>query len=350
MKTTFVSTSAMQNAVRLAIQRAQSEVTDRQQEVVTNRYADVGLALGSKSTRSISLNREVARIDAVLDTNALVGQRLSSSQVVLGQLSESAQQMLDTLITLSDGENASLVKVAQQTINGALGNFSALANTSNSGEFLFAGVNTDVRPMNDYFAPGSPAKAAFDNLFQSRFGFSQNDPQTETISAADLTNFLDTDVKQMFEGPAWNLNWSSASDTNLTNRINGSEVIQSSTNANNEGFRQFAMAAVVGSELIGGNCNSEARAALSDAVISMAGSAITSVDEQRAELGVAEMRVTKANVSLRTQKDIVAVYIGELEGVDPYEAATRMNTLLTQMEASYSLTARIQQMSLLNFL
>ena len=53
----------MQNAVRLAIQRAQSEVTDRQQEVVTNRYADVGLALGSKSTRSISLNREVARID-----------------------------------------------------------------------------------------------------------------------------------------------------------------------------------------------------------------------------------------------------------------------------------------------
>jgi flagellar hook-associated protein 3 FlgL len=350
MKTTFVSTSAMQNAVRLAIQRAQSEVTDRQQEVVTNRYADVGLALGSKSTRSISLNREVARIDAVLDTNALVGQRLSSSQVVLGQLSESAQQMLDTLITLSDGENASLVKVAQQTINGALGNFSALANTSNSGEFLFAGVNTDVRPMNDYFAPGSPAKTAFDNLFQSRFGFSQNDPQTETISAADLTNFLDTDVKQMFEGPAWNLNWSSASDTNLTNRINGSEVIQSSTNANNEGFRQFAMAAVVGSELIGGNWNSEARAALRDAVISMAGSAITSVDEQRAELGVAEMRVTKANVSLRTQKDIVAVYIGELEGVDPYEAATRMNTLLTQMEASYSLTARIQQMSLLNFL
>lgn len=345
----------MQNAVRLAIQRAQSEVTDRQQEVVTNRYADVGLALGSKSTRSISLNREVARIDALLDTNALVGQRLSSSQVVLGQMSESAQQMLDTLITLSDGENASLVKVAQQTINGALGNFSALANTSNSGEFLFAGVNTDVRPMNDYFAPAPPlgvskAKYAFDNLFQSRFGFSQNDPQTETISAADLTNFLDTDVKAMFEGPDWNLNWSSASDTNLTNRINGSEVIQSSTNANNAGFRQFAMAAVVGSELIGGNWNSQARAALSDAVISMAGSAITSVDEQRAELGVAEMRVTKANVSLRTQKDIVAVYIGELEGVDPYEAATRMNTLLTQMEASYSLTARIQQMSLLNFL
>ncbi|VVT32152.1 flagellar hook-associated family protein [Rhizobium sp. EC-SD404] len=350
MKTTFVSTSAMQNAVRLAIQRAQAEVTDRQQEVVTNRYADVGLALGSKSTRSISLNREVARIDAVLDTNALVGQRLSSSQVVLGQMSESAQQMLDTLITLSDGENESLVKVAQQTINGALGNFAALANTSNSGEYLFAGVNTDVRPMNDYFAPGSPAKAAFDDLFQNRFGFSQNDPQTETITAADLTDFLDTDVKAMFEGPEWNTNWSSASDTNLTNRINGSEVIQSSTNANNTGFRQFAMAAVVGSELVGGNWNSETRAALSDSVISMAGSAITSIDEQRAELGVAEMRVTKANVSLRTQKDIVAVYIGELEGVDPYEAATRMNTLLTQMEASYALTARIQQMSLLNFL
>jgi flagellar hook-associated protein 3 FlgL len=67
-------------------------------------------------------------------------------------------------------------------------------------------------------------------------------------------------------------------------------------------------------------------------------------------MGVSEGRVTKANEALQAQKDVVATYIGELEGVDPYEASVQMNTLLTQMEASYALTARIQQMTLLNYL
>jgi len=39
-----------------------------------------------------------------------------------------------------------------------------------------------------------------------------------------------------------------------------------------------------------------------------------------------------------------------VEGVDPYEASTRMNSLLAQVEASYTLTSRIQQMSLMNYL
>ena len=350
MKTTFISTSAMQNAVRLAVQRAQAEAANRQIEVMTERYADVGLALGSKATRSISLHRDVARIDAVLDTNALVTQRLSSSQMVLSQMATTAQEVMDTLITLNDGSAAPLLDVANRSITGALGNFIALANTSTSGEFLFSGVNTDVRPLDDYLAPGSAAKQAFDDLFVNRFGFAQDDPATAGITAADMQDFIENDVQAMFQGADWETYWSNASDTNMSSRINSSEVIESSTNANTAAFRNFAMAAVVSTELLGSKLDGATRSYLSEAVIGMAGSAITAIDAERAGLGVSEARVTKANDALRAQKDVVATYIGELEGVDPYEAATRMNTLLTQMEASYALTARIQQMSLLNYL
>jgi flagellar hook-associated protein 3 FlgL len=38
------------------------------------------------------------------------------------------------------------------------------------------------------------------------------------------------------------------------------------------------------------------------------------------------------------------------EGVDPYEAASRVQDLLSHIETSYALTARIQQLSLLRFL
>ena len=50
------------------------------------------------------------------------------------------------------------------------------------------------------------------------------------------------------------------------------------------------------------------------------------------------------------QIDIIATHIGALEAVDPYEASTRVSTLMTQIETSYALTARIQRLSLLNYL
>jgi flagellar hook-associated protein 3 FlgL len=50
------------------------------------------------------------------------------------------------------------------------------------------------------------------------------------------------------------------------------------------------------------------------------------------------------------QIDIFKTFLNELEGVDPYEASTRVNALISQIETSYALTARIQQLSLTRLL
>lgn len=350
MKTTFVSTAAMQSAVRLAVQRAQAEVADNQLEVTTGRHADIGLALGSKTARTVSLNREVSRLDSMMDNNSLVAQRLSVSQDALGQMSDNAQRMLESLITVKGLEDPTQVGVAKLEIEGALSNFISLANMSSGGEFLFSGINTDVKPMADFFEPGSAAKQAFDDAFLATFGFAQDDPQTADITVTELEDFLDNDVAALFEGAEWADAWSDASETNMSSRITNTELIESSTNANAEGFRKFAMTGVVAMEMLDMDLGSDTRSVLGDRLIQFAGDSIAGIDSERANLGVAEQRVEKANKTLGDQKDVVSIYIGELEGVDPYDAATRMNTLLTQMEASYSLTARIQQMSLMNYL
>lgn len=350
MKTTFVSTHAMQNAVRLAVQRAQAEVTAAQVAVVTERHADIGIALGSKTSRTVSLHRDVARIDSMLSNNALVTQRLTVSQDVLKQMAADAQGMMETMITVNGSSDAGQLDVARRSIEASLNGFIALANTSSSGEFLFSGVNTDVRPMADYFAPGSPGKAAFDDAFLDRFGFDQADSRTAEITAAEMEDFLDNWVAPLFEGAHWAANWSAASDTNMTSRITSTELVESSTNANTAAFRNFAMAAVVGLELLDMELDGGTRAFLNQRNIQLAGDAIAAIDAERAQLGVAESRVGKANEALAAQKNVAAVYIGDLEGVDPYETAVRMNTLLTQMEASYALTARLQRLSLMNYL
>jgi len=50
----------------------------------------------------------------------------------------------------------------------------------------------------------------------------------------------------------------------------------------------------------------------------------------------------QADLFKRTQIDMV--------GVDEFEAGTRLTSLLAQIETSYTLTARIQQLSLLKFI
>ncbi|MCY0093532.1 flagellar hook-associated family protein [Hoeflea ulvae] len=350
MKTSFISNQAMQNAMRLTISRGQNEVQKLQTEIVTGRHADVGLALGARTSNSVTLNHNVERLKGVQDSNSLVTQRLSASQLALDLMADSAQQMLEAFISVNGADDADRLAIARRDVEASLGSFTVAANTSSNGEYLFSGINSSQKPLDDYFGPGSPAKAAFDTTFSTHFGFTQSDPQVANISVADMDDFITNVLEPAFSGADWNSNWSSASDTNMSSRILDNEVVDSGTNANSAGMRNFALAAVIGLELLAAPISSEVRVALNAGAIEYAGQAVTGIDNQRSTLGLSENRVTKANVSLQSQIEILTLHLGDIEGVDAYEASTRMQTLLTQVETSYTLTARIQQLSLMNYL
>ena len=350
MKTSFVSNLALQNAMRLTIGRGQNEIQKLNTEIVTGRYADIGVALGAKTSTSISLNGDIARLTGIQDSNALVTQRLSASQSALTLMSDSAQQMLEAFIAVNGSDDVNRLLIAQRDVESALGSFTVAGNTSANGEYLFSGINTNIEPLEDYFAAGSAPKAAFDATFLGHFGFAQDDPAAAGITVVQMDDFISNVLEPTFSGAQWNTDWSSASDTNVTSRILTNEVVESSTNSNSEGMRNFALAAVIGIELLNSPISAEVRTAVNASAIKYAGLAVTGIDNQRSELGVSQNRITKANTALESQLRIITLHLGDIEGVDPYEASTRMNSLLAQVETSYTLTARIQQMSLMNYL
>ena len=63
-----------------------------------------------------------------------------------------------------------------------------------------------------------------------------------------------------------------------------------------------------------------------------------------------QQRVSDATDRMNTQVGLFKTHITDLIGVDSYEAANRVNDLVTHIQTSYALTARIQQLSLVNFL
>jgi flagellar hook-associated protein 3 FlgL len=349
MKTSNISNLGIQNSLRMTIQESQQELIVKQKEVTTGTYADVGKELGAGASRSLSLTRDVERLDTILNSNAIVTQRLSSAQQSLTNMSDNVQSAMNSMIALSSSSDSTQLEVARKSVESAFSSFTSTANTSVNGEYLFAGTNTDTKPMKEYTAT-SAAKASFDAAFLAKFGFSQTDPQAANITKTDMQDFLDNDVANLFSDANWKADWSSASDTNMTSRINTNEVVETSTNANIQGVRDFAYGSLVAMELLNSPISAEVRSLVSSDVISHYGKAITGIDGVRSQLGLPEQRVTISNESLQGQIKIVKTNLNNLQGIDTYEASTRINVLLQQVETSYNITSRIQKLSLVNFL
>lgn len=367
MKTSFISTLSIQTTMRNSIAGVQREMVKANQEAVTQKHADLGVTLGANTSRALDLSRDITRIESLHSTAALATQRLQSAELSLQNMNDLGLKIQSAILTLGASTDETSLATARSTMKDALDSFTNFANTAVQGEYIFAGINTDVKPMEDYFAPGSPAKAAYDTEL-SYYLTSNAIPSVDVMTKDQMNAFLDN-LEGKFNGsipltspphPAalagkdlWTTFFSDASDENMKARISQTEVVDSSTNSNSQGMRNFAFASIVSMELLKGNVPQAAREAVSSrttTVISKAMNGVDSINQQRTNVGIYTERVSKAEERLQAQKDILTTSLGSMENVDPEEAATRLNTMKTLLETAYTVTAKIQQLSLANFL
>ena len=63
-----------------------------------------------------------------------------------------------------------------------------------------------------------------------------------------------------------------------------------------------------------------------------------------------ESQVTQANAAMSSQMTILQTQVGNLDDVDANSVATQLNTLTTQIETAYQITAKLQELSLAQYL
>jgi len=346
--TTAISSQSLLSSSRQSVAKLQSELADRTKEVATGRHSDLGLTLGGRAGLRVSLRSESSSLQSMTDTNSIITGRLDTTQSTLKSIQSSAQKMLDSLLA----SNASVADAG--TIQGAaqtgLASLVSQLNSSQRGDYLFAGVNTGTRPIEDYTAPSSPAKLAVDNAFSTTFGFTQSSPNVSQISGATMQNFLDTQFDALFQGSNWTTNWSSASDQELTDRISPSSTETTSVSANETAFKQLAEAYTMLSDLGTKNLGTDAYAAVTNTANKLLTSAIDGLIALQATVGSAQSDITDANVQMSAQMDLLTTQVGDLENVDTYEVSSRITELKTQLEVSYSLTAQLRDLSLAHYL
>ncbi|WP_281978680.1 flagellar hook-associated family protein [Pseudorhizobium flavum] len=372
MKTSFISSLSIQTTMRYAVAKAQQDMVAAQQEVTTGRHADVGVALGATTSRSLDLTRDVLRIKSMLTTNSLATQRLESSEEALSKMSGLGQKILDSLIGIGGSSDSTNLGVARTSIQSALDTFASFANTSVNGEYLFAGINSDIKPFENVAAAGSAVQVAFDAEL-AKFLTDNTIASRSDMTEQDMSDFLDR-MEQMFNAdpanPAdapylltspphvptvagqdfWSAFVSNASDENMKSRITQSEIVETSTNSNTEGMRKFVLTSLISMEFLTNDISDEARSVVTTRAQAYIGQAMSSLTSERARLGLSAERVKKADETLEAQQKIIEVHLNDLESVDAYEASTRVKGLEALVETAYTLTARLQQLSLVNFL
>ncbi|MFA6031957.1 MAG: flagellar hook-associated family protein, partial [Myxococcota bacterium] len=290
--TTYVSSLALSGSLRGNLMRSQAGLAEANKEMMTGRFADIGLSIGVRTGQTVGLRNQHDRIESIITTNGIVAGRVDVTQKAMDGLLETAQEFLSTLISVRDGDNGPEVLYAQSK-NNLQGLVGAL-NNSASGQYIFAGVDTQNKPVTDYFdetVPPPANKQAIDDAFFAAFGITQDDPAAASITAAQMTAFLQGSFSDEFKDPAgpppatqgWQ-NWSTASNQNVSSRISTTEVVEVSTNANEQHFRDVAKAYTMAFDLGSTNLNQNAFRPIIDEAIDTVNQAIQGLVSNKAQL------------------------------------------------------------------
>src|SRR6185369_1105871 len=104
--------------------------------------------------------------------------------------------------------------------------------------------------------------------------------------------FLNTSFGAQFASPAWNSNWSQATDQVMSSRISTTEVVDSSVSANDPGFRKLAEAYAMMSDLGNTSLSQATFHVVVDKAISLVSGAINDLAVLGGTVGAIQQRVT----------------------------------------------------------
>jgi flagellar hook-associated protein 3 FlgL len=344
-----VSTLSLATALSPAIERIQSTLSQAEVETSTGQYADLGLKLGEQSGYELSLRNQSDHLTALTAANSVVSTNLASTQNVLTSISQSAQNVINQLTGWNPADGSGFV--LQNLGASALQELTSNLNTASKGQYLFGGENTGVAPLADYFStPTSAAKTAIDTAFQTAFGVNPDSPGASSISPSALQAFLTGPFAALFQGSSWSADWSSASSTNATLGIAPGQSVAVTTSANQQGVQSLVQAYAMISEFAGSSLSSSTQQIVASTAASLISQGLSGVTSTQATIGMVQQRISDANSMMASQQTLLQTQIGNLDNVNAAEVAMNINTLSTQLQAAYELTAQLQKLSLAQYL
>jgi len=310
--------------------RRQSETA--RLEVATGRIADPELKLGADAGAANLLRRALDGIAAHRTAIGRADLRLGAVQSVISDVSNGAQALDAQLLgAIGRGDETTIANLGVEA-KAAFDKAVSRLNVRVEGRSLFSGDAVDKPALTD----GNKLFADVAQIY---------------ANASDAVQ-LETDLDAYFNDPAGgfatNIYTGGAGAPSALSIADGESVI-GDVKANDPAFkdvlRGLAVIAAAGSA---------APSQYRDEALAAAGAhaldGATALNDVGARIGIEQQRIGAAATRLDAEEVALSSAYDAKVGVDSYEAASRLQALENQLQASYLLTARLSQLTLTNYL
>ncbi len=301
-------------------------------ELVTQRPADMKTALGASIGDVQLLRKSIDDIGAfAIATNRALG-RAATAQLALNSANANTAQISVEVLDAVGTSNEVSVGLAGDDARRQLEVAIAALNKRFEGRALFAGDAVDQSPIADA-----------DTLL--------TDIDAIYAAAADATQ-LATDLDFYFNDPtggfATNIYQGGAGEAPRV-EVGEGEVIAYSAKADEAAARDLlrSLSTIVVASGKGPSVDRDTTLKAAAVKLVEAGNGITNI---QARIGGAEGRMQLALTTLDAENTALGLAYNERVSRDPYEAAARLQQLESQLESAFILSARVSQLTLVNFL
>jgi flagellar hook-associated protein 3 FlgL len=306
---TRVSTADGWNSALLDLMRAQTRQMDAQHQVSTQKKAVDLKGFGRESETLAAFRSAQLRLNGFLDVSKAVASRLTTQDVALNQIADSAQSARDTIAdALAAGRGDGLMLALQQRFQSAVDGL----NAKHQGRYLFGGARADQPPVTADTLTDLTAGPAISTFFQNdQLKTVSRIDEASTIQTGFLANELGEDLFTVFQAIQ-------AFSTGPSGPFSGSLT------QTQKDFLATQLTAL-----------DAARDALVD---------------QAAQNGAMQTRVESHITAQEAQGDALEGLIGDRTDVDMAEAISKLQQSQLAVQASAQVLASLKDMSLLDLL
>lgn len=360
MSSTISTVSTLQTLLsrRRMAADLQEQLSQASQEVSTGIRADVYRSLGVRSAETLALRARMDRNAGLISSNRVLTNRMELMAETLGQARDIAQGFLNLAISNRDTPAATAVTL-QASARDALEQLRSLINVSYHGAALFSGVDSGQAPLQGWDDANPQTGLSPRGVVEGVIGGGIASAADAAAKVAEMEMiFSSADAAQParnFEATFYNgtplLDAGGAPSPRLTAHVEDGVTLSYGVQANDTAFTQLLRGL---SMLAGADASTitdpDAYGTWVGAAVDALGAGIEGLIQTEAGLG-GQQKVLEETIAQQTDRnDLYNRQILSVEGVDAYEAASRMSQLQTQLEATYAVTARLSKLSFLNFM
>ncbi|MCA0922622.1 flagellin [Pseudooceanicola nanhaiensis] len=352
-----VSTYGSNLLRRQTVSDLTNQLAKAEYEVTTGLLQNVFGELGARAAQSLTLRSQMASAEAFVDSNTLLANRMEVTATALGTMRDIAQEFLDVAIANRDAPG-STVESLQMLAQSTIGQLIATTNTTFQGSALFSGTTTNATSLQGWDEVNDASGLSPADVLAGIVGTGPTTEAEAEAMIAQLDAVFSSDASagtSGYETTFYNgtdlLDESGAANDRLSARIDtGTEVeygIQANDTAFTELMQGLAMIASTDPATID---DEDAYNTWMTKAVDLISSGISGLLETETALGGQQARVESLIEVQQSRIDLYNSQVLDLEGVDEYEAATRLTTLQTQLQASYQVTSLMNSLSFLNYM